>query len=103
MTVQELREAILKANNMTVSETHTLEITNAQNREIFHLDTFLVQKNSSVIVKRTAIDRYEDVVLLCLSKFLSLFFSVIMNIILLILNEVGNNYIDILRFLNDKP
>merc|ERR1739848_577753 len=61
ITVHELREAIMESNRMAKSPSHTLEITNAQTKEVYQLDSFMVPKNSSVIVKRVPLQRPEAV------------------------------------------
>eukprot|EP00111_Clytia_hemisphaerica_P004788 TCONS_00013764-protein len=61
VSLSELREAIMKQKKIAQSPNYTLEIINAQTKEVYNTDESMVQKNSSVVVRRVPVQRLEDV------------------------------------------
>jgi len=51
----------LRKKNILKSPAYTLEITNAQTKEVYNDDEVMVPKNSSVIVKRVPVQRLAPV------------------------------------------
>jgi len=57
----DLRDNIITQKNILKSPAYTLEITNAQTKEVYNDDEVMVPKNSSVIVKRVPVQRLAPV------------------------------------------
>jgi len=57
ISLNDLREAIMLQKKIVKSPAYTLEITNAQTKEVYELDDEMVPKNSSVIIKRVPVQR----------------------------------------------
>ncbi|XP_065654974.1 axoneme-associated protein mst101(2) isoform X5 [Hydra vulgaris] len=68
VSLNDLRDAIMLQKKIAKSPDYTLEITNAQTKEVYNDDDALIPKNSSVIVKRVPIQRLAAVTDKSLSK-----------------------------------